>query len=240
MERLAILHNSFPLSVTLTRPSVFTGWGDFNGDLMPTIIIPVHGVMTMGPGYSQEWISLLGFNPLPKDTQWQEFYYNDLYKKPDDTFKGINAWFKQKIARYLIDGEEALLYQAVRPAAMKRLFNVISAVPQSTKVIILAHSLGSVLAYETLAYNKLAGENLTLLTFGSPLVNTIERLYLEVRERPCNVSYWQNWSGKTDPVGGASLHFSNFNPQNQYWYPGGHNEYGYLPALRENLLNLLK
>lgn len=83
------------------------------------------------------------------------------------------------------------------------LTRVLAKVPESGKIVIVAHSLGSVIAADLLLRLPVDVEVEALITIGSPLAN--ERFKLEdlgdsLSDPPINLGWWVNFRNAWDPV----------------------------------------
>ena len=81
--------------------------------------------------------------------------------------------------------------------------HILSALPSSGKLIIVGHSLGSVIAADLLRHLPAWLEVAGMVTIGSPLANRnfdVDRLRETLREPPTNVAWWMNFWNPNDPV----------------------------------------
>ncbi len=99
--------------------------------------------------------------------------------------------------------QEARTYLQDTGVRARVLSEILAALPESGSVVILAHSLGSVIAADLLlrlpAGLRVAG----LVTFGSPLASTrfdVSDLRKSLHQPPANLAWWANFWSSTDPV----------------------------------------
>lgn len=100
--------------------------------------------------------------------------------------------FKQA-ANYLRD-------ENIRAQVLTR---ILSKVPQSGKLVIVAHSLGSVIAADLLLRLPVDVEVSAMITIGSPLANggfDLKDLRLGLTDPPKNLGWWVNFRNAWDPV----------------------------------------
>lgn len=193
------------------------------------IIIPIHGIMMMDRGYSLKWKEVL--NP-PAEYEWLEYFWD----KINDRAEKHAAWMPEpfrflylKVVDHLFDAIRYNL-QGKKKKAISNLQGFILKNKDADEIIILAHSLGSVLSYEGLSGLPLDVQaKIKLVTFGSPLSSSFERWFLGVKDNPIYPAIWINLYGDwRDFVGGRPLRFSNFDPKNDYFFPVSHDEFQYL------------
>lgn len=80
---------------------------------------------------------------------------------------------------------------------------IIKALPVSGRVVVVAHSLGSVIAVDLLRRLPAELRVTGLVTLGSPLANgnfSVERLRESMEEPPTNLEWWVNFWNDLDPV----------------------------------------
>lgn len=85
------------------------------------------------------------------------------------------------------------------------LTRVLSQLPTSGRVVIVAHSLGSVIAADVLRRLPVGIEVVGMVTIGSPLANRnfhVDRLKSNLTEPPTNLAWWMNFWNQADPVTG--------------------------------------
>lgn len=171
-------------------------------------IVAIHGIGNAQPGWSEFLRLELG---IPKEN-WLEFYYDDLLDK--SIFSKLLISFVRKFLKHLAGPEAAILdsisreyvndilsyflQKGMRAAIQSRLSKVLESNPDA---IILSHSLGTVVVYETLKNFRLKAH--TLFTFGSPLSKDLVKRFLQVPDfRRPKVVDWINVWGRFDPIGG--------------------------------------
>lgn len=171
-------------------------------------IVAIHGIGNAQPG----WSEFLRLELDIPSQDWIEFYYEDLLDRSlfnrvvvslirlfVTRTAGLEAAALALIPKdYLNDIVSYILMGQTRRAIQNRLKGILEANPDT---IILAHSLGSVVAYETLKAFDLKAH--TLFTFGSPLSKELVKRFLQVPDfkRP-KVTNWFNIWGRFDPIGG--------------------------------------
>ena len=80
---------------------------------------------------------------------------------------------------------------------------ILSALPESGQVVIVGHSLGSVIAADLLRRLPAGLEVAGMVTIGSPLANAsfaVDKLRETLREPPTNLAWWVNFWNQLDPV----------------------------------------
>lgn len=90
----------------------------------------------------------------------------------------------------------------VRAQVLKR---ILSFVPESGKIVIVGHSLGSVIAADLLRRLPIAVEVVGMVTIGSPLAHgkfNVDKLQESLKEPPTNLAWWVNIWNVLDPVAG--------------------------------------
>jgi pimeloyl-ACP methyl ester carboxylesterase len=171
-------------------------------------IVAIHGIGNNKPGWSD---SLRAFLDIP-ESDWIEFNYEDLMDKTwfhrvvvtatkvylSHTYGPEAAALGAGTEDYFNDLVSYFVMNGTRLEIAVRLKEILRAHPDA---IILAHSLGSVVAYETLKNFDLSAH--TLITMGSPLSKHLVKRFLRVqnRERPKLVNWYNVWS-LFDPVSG--------------------------------------
>lgn len=203
---------------------------------MKKVIIPVHGIMMYPKGYSQIWKDIL---QPPPNWDWNEFWWDDINDLSEDKF----LWLKNQVLRgiYLFLWDElmdAIRYRfGKKEKAIERLREFLESQKDADEIIVLAHSLGSVLSFDTLQQIDLEViKKINLITFGSPLTSGFQRWWLEVKNQPIFPKTWINLYGdKRDLIGGRPLKFVNFNPKNNFFFLTSHKEIKYLQAAKSFL-----
>lgn len=91
-----------------------------------------------------------------------------------------------------------------RPHIRARVLSrILQEVPQSGRMVILGHSLGSVIAADILRRLPEKVEVVGMVTIGSPLANgnfNVDKLQSELQEPPRNLAWWVNFWSVSDPV----------------------------------------
>lgn len=147
-----------------------------------------------------------------------EFYYEDLMEadKKNKWLKflgsmaaryyagGIGAVVTGKVQDYLNDIFVYFLSTKTRRAIQARLDRFLVDHAQNQKVVLIAHSLGSVVAYETLKNRDwITGVKPKLITIGSPLSKRVVVRMLDVQlSVPVGLAGWVNIFNRLDPIAG--------------------------------------
>jgi hypothetical protein len=204
------------------------------------VIIPVHGMCYELLGYSQDWKAIL--NPS-SDYEWQEFFWdgvNDNINIDYDKISKLNI--AEKIYVRLFDEflDVPKYSLANHKKAAEDLLLKFIASQEADEIIILAHSLGSVLSYETLQrLDQSQLDKIKLCTFGCPLTSSFERWFLEVKVTEIKPKVWINLWGTKDIVGGRPLTIKGFDQKNNYKFNTTHDELEYLTAAKNIISQLL-
>lgn len=203
------------------------------------VIIPIHGISMWSSGYSEEWKEAL----IPPSTYlWKEFWWdkvNDsINKDPSSILKSgrIDKWLIIKLWDHIGDVFRYRFLGNKKEKAKKMLKKFLLQFNDAEEIVILAHSLGSVLIFETLCeMDPGFTKKIKLTTFGSPLTMPFERWFLGVKDKPIYIAKWINLYGTIlDVVGGRPLkNFSNFNEKNNFFVKSTHDEIKYLIKGRE-------
>ena len=80
---------------------------------------------------------------------------------------------------------------------------ILSRLPESGRLVIVGHSLGSVIAADLLRRLPVGLEVAGLITVGSPLANggfDVDKLREDLKEPPTNLAWWVNFWNAPDPV----------------------------------------
>lgn len=171
-------------------------------------IVAIHGIGNTKPGWS-EFLRLE--LEIPQEN-WIEFHYDDLLDRSSFNRLVVSA-IRVLLTRiagrdaadlasapkdYINDIVSYFMLKRTRKAIQERLAKELQANPDA---IILAHSLGTVVTYETFKNFDLTAH--TLFTFGSPLSKKLLKRFLRVPDfkRP-RVKDWFNVWGMFDPIGG--------------------------------------
>lgn len=88
----------------------------------------------------------------------------------------------------------------IRAHVLKR---ILASLPESGRIVIVGHSLGSVIAADLLRRLPVGIEVAGMITIGSPLANArfdIDKLRDLLQEPPTNLSWWVNFWNRLDPV----------------------------------------
>ena len=208
---------------------------------MKKIIIPVHGMCYELPGYSQDWKNIL---QPPSGYEWQEFFWdgvNDNIIIDYDKLKGL-ASIPEKI--YIRVFDEFLDVPKYSLGNNKKkaedLFLKFITSQEADEIIILAHSLGSVLTYEALQrLDQSQLDKIKLCTFGCPLTSSFERWFLRVKVTEIKPQRWINLWGTKDLVGGRPLTIKGFNQKNNFKFNTTHDEIEYLTASKDIIISQL-
>ncbi|MCK2033488.1 alpha/beta hydrolase [Microbacterium sp. KSW4-4] len=90
--------------------------------------------------------------------------------------------------------------EQIRANVLRR---ILEALPDRGRLVIVAHSLGSVIAADVLRRLPTALEVAGLVTIGSPLASArfeVDKLRDALKEPPTNLSWWVNFWNRHDPV----------------------------------------
>ncbi|WP_303674756.1 hypothetical protein [Vampirovibrio chlorellavorus] len=171
-------------------------------------IVAIHGIGNTQPGWS-EFLRLE--LEIPQEN-WIEFHYEDLLDRSLfnrlvvsaigmllTCIAGRDAAALASMPKdYINDVVSYFWLKKTHNAIQARLAGVLQVNPDA---IILAHSLGTVVAYETLKNFNLKAH--TLFTLGSPLSKGLVKRFLQVPDfkRP-KIRNWFNVWGRFDPIGG--------------------------------------
>lgn len=101
---------------------------------------------------------------------------------------------------YFTQAQNYLSTPNVRASVLTR---VLDNIPQSGPIVIVGHSLGSVIAVDLLRRLPEAVRVMGLVTIGSPLANghfQVDKLTDVLQEPPRNLEWWVNFWSNTDPV----------------------------------------
>jgi hypothetical protein len=205
-------------------------------------VVAIHGIGDAQPGWSE---SLRFALDIPSE-DWIEFYYDDLMDR--SVLKQLIVKVIRIYLNYSYGPEVAILVNSVEEYAndiisyflsvksrmeiQLRLRDILNANPD---VIILAHSLGSVVAYETLKNFDLKIH--TLFTFGSPLSKGLVQKFLQVPDisRPQLENWFNIWS-LLDPVSGKIQKLGCY-AKDQYRIRNTHNLLNYIYIQKKRILD---
>lgn len=119
---------------------------------------------------------------------------------------GIQQWLLKQVTRHFIDDVYAYLYTSRRERILERvtfLLELSRSHPDGEPVVLVGHSLGSIVAYEALMMNIATVKK--FITIGTPL--GLEPIKAELRKKygdklaiPPGVSAWSNFSDPLDIV----------------------------------------
>lgn len=206
-------------------------------------IVAIHGIGNSQPG----WSEFLRLELDIPSQDWIEFYYEDLMDR--SIFNQAVVWFSRMLVTRIASNEVAgltaiskdylndivtyFLLSRSRKTIQLRLKYILEAHPDA---IILAHSLGSVIAYESLKCFALKAH--TLFTLGSPLSKDLVKRLLHVPDfkRP-KVTYWFNIWGRFDPIGGR-IRGLGCKAKEQSEIPNAHDLLVYVHSQKERILIL--
>lgn len=114
---------------------------------------------------------------------------------PDRIFRRIVGFFASDVIDYLYGGFAERMRAPVREALSK----------EPAPRVVMAHSLGTVVAYDVLSEPELKDLDVVLVTAGSPL--GIDNVQARLRDRagrpnpvPSGLSHWANFADRFDPV----------------------------------------
>lgn len=176
---------------------------------MPTIIL-IHGISDQPNHWADmatKHLSPFGeVIPFRWDDILNRNVNNPAFQLSNDASKLVSAFVpKWKIAdillRWTLDrGCDLLGYTSVRGIAFQRLEAILGSATDD--VYIVAHSLGSVLAYEYLSDLPIQGKVKKLITLGSPLDRqpVKKRVLARINKKTSLPIPWLNVWGTLDPV----------------------------------------
>lgn len=206
-------------------------------------IVVIHGIGNTQPGWSEFLRLELG---IPQE-DWIEFIYDDLLDRSlfnrlivssirmmlTRTAGAEAADLALASKEYVNDIVSYFLLKGIRKTIQLRLKQVLEKEPNA---IILAHSLGTVVAYETLKNFDLRTN--TLFTFGSPLSKKLVKRFLEVPDfkRP-RVKDWFNVWGMFDPIGGK-VTVLGCKMKDQYRIHNAHDLLVYVHSQKQRILSV--
>lgn len=99
-----------------------------------------------------------------------------------------------------VQAKNYLSDQGIRAAVLRR---VLDQVPQSGRLVLVGHSLGSVVAADIIRRLPAGVEVVGMVTIGSPLANPsfhTDGLAVALKEPPANLAWWVNFWNWGDPV----------------------------------------
>lgn len=186
-------------------------------------IVWIHGIGETGQGYSKPWTEALEyyFENSGQTQSYTEVLWSDIFGEDHPALSLVETLIETAIHRILqvdptaVDFDldayvnEVVLY-LVRPdihaAVNQKLKAALSNLSNCDTISIIAHSMGTVIAYETL--QELAGNRpgfrlTNFFTLGSPLKHL--KLFLGNRPgpRPANTATWVNIYAQGDLIGSA-------------------------------------
>lgn len=206
-------------------------------------IVAVHGIGNAQPGWSE---SLSLDLDIPQEN-WIEFCYDDLMDQSalnqvivaatriylTHTYGPEVAALASGAEDYLDDIITYFLMGNARLAIQLRLNGILMENPDA---IIVSHSLGTVVAYETLKNFPLKAH--TFFCLGSPLSKGLVKRFLKVpdKSRP-NVRNWFNVWSFLDPISGK-IEDLGCQEQDQFKVQNTHNLLRYVDCQKERILDI--
>ena len=203
-------------------------------------IVAIHGIGNAEPG----WSDLLRVDLDIPQEDWIEFHYDDLMDRSffnrvvvaatkiylSHTYGPEAAALAGGAEDYINDIISYFVMNGSRLEIQVRLKGILKENPDA---IILAHSLGSVVAYETLKNFDLKAH--TLITLGSPLSKFVVKKFLRVPEktRPNVVNWFNVWS-LFDPISGV-IDGLGCNKKEQFKIKNTHNLLKYVDSQKERI-----
>ena len=103
---------------------------------------------------------------------------------------------------YFVQARNYLKNVQIRAQVLSR---ILKALPASGKLVIVGHSLGSVIAADLVRRLPVGLEVAGMITVGSPLANgnfAVDKLRETLKEPPTNLAWWVNFWNQLDPVAG--------------------------------------
>lgn len=176
--------------------------------MFKSVFVTCHGMFAESPGYSSSWIEALGRR---QDASFKEFYWETVNDKKEKTFikllktlamLGLGGGLTQFLYIRLDELNDVVNYRSRKKAAIAEHKSFLkNLIDRGHNITVLAHSLGSVLTYETVAEMTLEQQaKITLVTFGSPLCKKLMRKFLGVKDQHLFVKSWFNFTGLDDPI----------------------------------------
>lgn len=206
-------------------------------------IVAIHGIGSAEPG----WSELLRVDLDIPQEDWIEFSYDDLMDRSffnrvvvaatkiylSHTYGPEAAALASGAEDYINDLISYFVMNGSRLEIQVRLKGILKQHPDA---IILAHSLGTVVAYETLKNFDMKAN--TLFTFGSPLSKFMVRKFLRVLEksRP-NVKNWFNVWSRFDPISGE-IESLGCDKKDQFKIKNSHNLLNYVDSQKERIIQI--
>jgi hypothetical protein len=206
-------------------------------------IVAIHGIGNAQPGWSE---SLRLDLDIPKK-DWIEFCYDDLMDQ--STFNRVVVAATKIYLSHTCGPEAAALasgaedyiddiisYFLLKEARLEILLRLKKILMENPDTLILAHSLGTVVAYETLKNFNLKAH--TLFTLGSPLSKFIVQKFLKVpdKNRP-NLMNWFNIWSLFDPISGQVENLG-CNTKDQFCIQNSHNLLKYMDSQKTRILQI--
>lgn len=121
-----------------------------------------------------------------------------------------------EFAPQMTQASQYLRSEAIRAQVLNR---ILSKLPPAGRVVIVAHSLGSVIASDLLLRLPKAIEIVGFVTIGSPLGHktfNIDKVWDHLKEPPAHLSWWVNFWNEIDPVTAHRGLSSRFNWMTDY------------------------
>lgn len=206
-------------------------------------IVAIHGIGNAQPGWSESL--RLALDIPSKD--WIEFYYDDLM---DRSFfnrlvvKATRIYLSHAYgpeATTLANGmaeyvNDIISYFMTRDSRLGIQLRLKGLLRENPDVIILSHSLGTVVAYETLKNFGLKTH--TLFTFGSPLSKGLVQKFLQVPDisRPQVMNWFNIWS-LFDPISGK-IEKLGCQAKDQYRIRNTHDFLNYVHTQKKRILGV--
>ena len=101
---------------------------------------------------------------------------------------------------YFAQARNYLTNAKIRAQVLNR---ILKALPDSGRVVIVGHSLGSVIAADLVRRLPIGIEVIGMVTIGSPLANgtfAVDKIRDTLKEPPVNLAWWVNFWNSLDPV----------------------------------------
>jgi hypothetical protein len=208
-------------------------------------IVAIHGIGNAQPGWSASL--RLDLDIPPED--WLEFCYDDLMDQSafnqvivaatriylTHTYGPEVAVLASGAEDYLDDIITYFLMGNSRLEIQLRLKSILLENPDA---IIVSHSLGTVVAYETLKNFSLKAH--TFFCLGSPLSKGLVQRFLKVpdKSRPNIINWFNIWSF-FDPISGRIDNLECY-PKDQFQIQNSHNLLNYVNSQKECILRAYK
>lgn len=211
-------------------------------------VVSVHGISNEIAGYSKKWRDAL--SPLSSDLKWFEYYWDDIADSAGKIFPLLNMLqfipLIGSIFNKLDEFSDAVRYRffaynwkGLKIAIVKDFTLELERHLRNSdeRINILAHSLGTVIAYEAVQkLSPLQQTRVRLILVDSPLCNAFERWFLGVKFTPVCVDNVFHFYGEFDPISGRDLTIPKTPVINTKVPKIGHDQYEMFRTVRESII----